>query len=66
MEIFFIIFNILMSKFSASIIWLKKSMNHDYLQLPKFSHFSFFMETPKPDKAVAFYSIQNKYTLVCT
>lgn len=51
MKIFFIIFGTLMSKFSASIIWLKKSMNHNYLDLPKFSHFSFFIEATKPDKA---------------
>lgn len=31
--------DILMSKISAGIIWLKKSMYHDYLHLPKFSHF---------------------------
>lgn len=57
MKIFFIIFGILMSKFSAGITWLKKSMKHDYLHLPKFSHFSFLMETMKPDKAGCVYSM---------
>lgn len=57
MKIFFIIFGILMSKFLASIIWLKKSMNHDNLHLPKFSHFSFFVETMKHDKAGGVYSL---------
>lgn len=66
MKIFFIIFGVLMPKFSATTIWLKKSVNHHIYTCQNSATFHFLWKLWNLTKQEEFivYSVQNKYMLI--